>query len=574
MALLVGLAGFGRLIARQQLTDAERERQLRLAAVNAAELESLAYRFDAFDGGGRYVDASHPYTGDLDVFGPRSVFALVNRTVSLVGHKALGDYMRHVLTEVDHVHARQDAISELAGDIDWRQDFAVAAVGGEQTPTQLDALRGWARAEPQFQEGYWRVLLIVVPLLNLGWLVSFAYLPFMLALLGYAPTVWLLYRQKAKVDAIEKATTESLAQLQQSAAMLALIGAKTWRSDLLQGLRRLTVGTGVDAASAIEALAYDVRQLAVRANPFVVLLNVFGLWEIRYARRLEVRKAELAGGEEASSALPAAADYRLPTAGLVSAAVQHPIERWLAVLGAFDAMSSMAGVGYRYAFWRKPHVATAGDHAGGEVYGRSLHHPLLPPGKSVPNDFASPLANHISLLTGSNMAGKSTLLRTVGLHLCMAQWGMATPNEELRLSPTRVYTSMRTQDNLHEGASAFYAELTRLRIVVDATRDGEGVFFLLDEILKGTNSHDRNAGGRALIRQLLHYGGAGVVATHDLELGQLAEETTAVSTLRLEVEMNAAGELYFDYTVKPGLAESRNASALMRQLGLGVIEGE
>ena len=111
---------------------------------------------------------------------------------------------------------------------------------------------------------------------------------------------------------------------------------------------------------------------------------------------------------------------------------------------------------------------------------------------------------------------------------------------------------MRTQDNLHEGASAFYAELNRLRVVVDATRAGEPVFFLLDEILKGTNSQDRNDGGRALIRQLLHYGGAGVVATHDLGLGELQAETDAVSTLRLEVETDAAGELYFDYTGQAG----------------------
>ena len=169
------------------------------------------------------------------------------------------------------------------------------------------------------------------------------------------------------------------------------------------------------------------------------------------------------------------------------------------------------------------------------------------------------------------MAGKSTFLRTVGLHVAMAQMGSPVPAASLTSPLLLVYTSMRTQDNLHEGASAFYAELQRLRFVVEATERGEPVFFLLDEILKGTNSQDRHEGGRALIRQLIRNGGAGIIATHDLELGALAEESDDIQNIRLEVETDAEGQLYFDYTVKPGLAQSRNASVLMRQMGLGEV---
>ncbi len=585
-ALVLGLLGFGRLVAMQQAADAERARQQRLVEINEGELESVAYRFERFDGGARYADALHPYTGDLDVFGPKSVYALVNRTVSVSGEQALADYLRHCLTEERLIAERQAAIAELAPALAWRQAFAAAAPRGEQTVVQLDKLRAWARAEPQFRQGYWAVLLWVVPLLNLAWLVSFAYLPFYLALVGYAPTMWLLWRNKARVDEIEAATTESVAQLQQLSATLAQISGRDWGAPLLTQLAACLGGvgtgggrgkvTGLASASAqIARLASDVRQLAVRANPFVLIPNIFSLWEIRYARRIETWKVKLApGGQVLATAdvIPAAASFGLPSGSAAPSPPTHPIETWLLVAGAFDALSSMAGVAYRYPGWRMPQVGTAPVDGVAQLSGLGLHHPLLAPGKSVPNDFRSPLRTHVSLLTGSNMAGKSTLLRTIGLHLVMAQWGMPTPARALSLSPVRVYTSMRTQDNLHEGASAFYAELNRLRIVVDATRAGEPVFFLLDEILKGTNSQDRNAGGRALIEQLLHYGGAGVVATHDLGLGELADETRAVSTLRLEVETNAEGELYFDYTVKPGLAQSRNASALMRKLGLGVIE--
>ena len=611
-AVALGLAGFNYLVGLQQAADAERDRQTRIAELNDGELASVDYDFSGFDGGARYADYDHPYTGDLDVFGDDSVFALLNRTSSLVGERALADYVRYGLRDVGEIEQRQAALRELAPQLGFRQDFLAAAPAGEQSAAQLNRLRAWARAEPQFREGYWRWLLIAVPLVNVAWLASFFYLPFYLALLGYAPTAYLLYRQKAKVDTVEAATSEALDQLRQLSAMIGVIGGRTWEAPLLRALAGRLGGLRQNATRAAEPpsadspnadrpagargagdriadLARDVRQLGIRANPYVIPFNILSLWELRYARRIEAWKVTQAAVAEDIGGFPAAAAFGLPgeTGGGAGGRASDPagatfLDAWLRAVGAFDALVSMAGAAYRYPHWRFPSVvqgvvATAGpsDASGvlaqaARVTGEGLHHPLLPPGKSVPNDFASPLHRHISLLTGSNMAGKSTLLRTIGLHLAMAQWGMPTPHTRLELSPVAVYTSMRTQDNLHEGASAFYAELKRLRVVVDATREGEAVFFLLDEILKGTNSQDRNAGGRALILQLLEYGGAGVVATHDLALGRLADETDAVTTLRLEVETSDAGELFFDYTVKPGLAQSRNATALMRRLGLGV----
>lgn len=570
-AIVLGLVAFNALVGRQQAAEAVRDRELRVVEIDEGELASLDYDFSRFGGGARYADYDHAYTGDLDVFGENSVFQLVNRTSSLVGEKALADYARHPLQDVGLIGERQDAVRELAPELGFRQNFAAAAPTAEQTPAHLDALRTWAGAEPQFQESYWRWVLVLVPIVNVAWLASFFYLPFFVALLGYAPTAYLLYRHKARVDAIEAGTAAAVGQLGQLAAMLGAIGKHVWQSDLL---RRLADGVraedGASVAGRIARLRKDVEQLAVRANPYVIPLNILFLWELRYARKIERWKVGMRAAEGATG-FAEAAKFELPTAVGTPTAPATRLDAWLRVVGAFDALASMAGVAFRYPAWRFGEVVDDGGD-GPHASATALHHPLLPPARSVANGFASPLRRHISLLTGSNMAGKSTLLRTVGLHLAMTQWGMPTPHAALRFSPVRVYTSMRTQDNLHEGASAFYAELQRLRVVVDATRAGEPVFFLLDEILKGTNSLDRNAGGRALILQLLSYGGAGVVATHDLELGKLADETDAVSTLRLEVETDAQGELYFDYTVKAGLAQSRNASALMRKLGLGKLE--
>ena len=565
LAAAAGIAAFNQLIGRQQAADRERDRQRRIAALNDGELASLDYDFAAFDGGGEYRDPGHPYTGDLDVFGEHSVFRLLNRTASLVGRTALAHYARHPLTDPPDVAARQRAAAELAADLPWRQGFLAAGAEAPAKPRALDRLRAWAAAPPQLTEAWWPAVFWGLGLANVAWLASFAYLPFYVALLGYAPTAYLLYRARPAVDAVHARTEEAVDLLARYRAMIAAVEARTWSSDLLAVLADALRAGDTPASPALDRLADDARQLAVRVNPFVLLLNVFTFWEIRYARRLERWKATHLPPGATAVELPAAAHFPLPSAASPPPPTGGTLDAWLAALGAFDALTSLAGAHYRYPAWCWPAVA-----AGVSIEGRSLHHPLLPPDRSVANDFAAPARAHIHLLTGSNMAGKSTFLRTVGLHLAMAQWGAPVPAASLRLPPLSVYTSMRTQDDLHEGASAFYAELQRLRFVVEATRRGEGVFFLLDEILKGTNSQDRHAGGRALLTQLIRHGGAGIVATHDLELGAMARESDAVDNLRLEVEADAAGELYFDYTVKPGLAESRNASILMERMGLGV----
>ena len=566
-ALVVGLAGFNRLVGRQQALDRERDHQTRRAAVASGELDSLDYRFADFDGGADYRDPEHPYSGDLDLFGDNSVFQLLNRTGSRVGREALAAYLRHALDDPAQIRARQAAVAELAPLLDWRLGFAAHGHGSIASASAIDRLRTWAAEPPALTERWWPAATVGLSLFNVAWLVSFAYLPFYLALLGYAPTAWLLRRAKPEVDRIHKRTEEAVGLLARYRDMIGAVERHDWATPLLRELSgAFRLGDRTAASEALRQLGSLSRQLALRVNPFILLLNLFSFWEVRYARRLEAWKVRYAQAGEALTVLQSVY-YELPTDTSPAERLGRPMTRldlWLASLGAFDALASFGAAAYRWPHWTAPEL-----HEREEIEGLGLHHPLLPPRRSVANDFAAPARGHISLLTGSNMAGKSTFLRTVGLHVAMAHWGCPVPAASLRLPVLRVYTSMRTQDDLHEGASAFYAELKRLRFVVEATARGERVFFLLDEILKGTNSQDRHEGGRGLIRQLIRHGGAGIVATHDLELGTLAEETGRVSNIRLEVDTDADGQLYFDYTVKPGLARSRNASALMRQMGLG-----
>jgi hypothetical protein len=566
LVVVLGLIGFNQLVGRQQKLDAQKLLFERIVQLNERELLALDYDFSQVDGGEKYADFSHPYTGDLDVFGSKSVFQLTNQTSSLVGQHALASFMQTPLQDIMQLESRQKAIQELSPLVDWRQRFLAHGAESAAKPVALDKLRSWAATPSNFSQSWWPIVIYGLSIFNLAWLAAFFFLPFFVAVLAYLPTAFLLFRFKAQVDVIHQQTEAAVELLQRYQGMLGDIETASWSSSLLQALNvQLLSAKGTTTSEAFGKLAYLSRQLAVRANPFVALLNLFSFWEIRYARQLENWKSTYLS-ESIVAAFPEEVAFELPTAkGIYEQADATVLDQWLLTLGAFDALVSFAGVAFRYPAWTFPEFSFSSD-----LIGEGMNHPLLPPRKSVANDFTSPAKAHIKLLTGSNMAGKSTFLRTVGLQIAMAHWGGVVPSRRLQLPILRVYTSMRTQDNLHEGASAFYAELQRLRVVVEASKRGDNIYFLLDEILKGTNSQDRHAGGKALIEQLIREGAAGIVATHDLELGAMATASNEVDNIRLEVETDAEGKLFFDYTVKPGLAQSRNASILMKQMGLGV----
>jgi len=564
--VVLGLIGFNQLVGKQQALDAEKLLFDRVILLNEREIAALDYDFSHVAGGDQFADFSHSYTGDLDIFGSKSVFQLTNQTTSLVGQHALASYMRDPLQEIGSLNLRQEAIKELAPQLDWRQRFLAHGADSPAKVAALDNLRRWASTPLALSQGWWPIVIYGLSIFNIVWLVAFFYLPFFVAVLAYIPSVVILFRSKPQVDIVHEQTEASVEFLQQYQGMIGDIEGASFTSSLLQELKaQLVSQSGTTTSDAFGKLAYLSRQLAVRANPFVAVLNLFSFWEIRYARQLEYWKRTYLS-EEVTDVFPVSVAFDLPT--LNSAALEprtSTLDRWLLTLGAFDALVSFAGVHFRYPAWTFPTFAE-----NSQIEGEEMNHPLIPPNKSVANDFTSPAKAHIKLLTGSNMAGKSTFLRTVGLQIAMAHWGGVVPSKSLLLPILRVYTSMRTQDNLHEGASAFYAELQRLRVVVEATKRGDNIYFLLDEILKGTNSQDRHAGGKALIEQLIREGAAGIVATHDLELGAMANASDEVDNIRLEVETDTAGKLFFDYTVKPGLAQSRNASILMKQMGLGV----
>lgn len=538
VGLLALGAGFFRLVRWHQRLQTQATFQENLAQINAAEQEALDYRFSERPDGTEFSDPTHPYAMDLDLFGPHSLFQWINRAQTQIGRQKLANWLTHPLIPSE-IARRQEAITELRQLLDWRQQLTASGMETEDNHQQLRRLYDWLNAPadipPSSQRSF---LLILMPVMTISAVAgTLPYYPWYVVALCVLPNVLLLRTFRKKVDHIHQQTTQAGKTLDHYARILAQIAKAPDFSASLNGDMRQRISE--EAVPAVRTLQYRISQLDVRHNIFAIFLNLLGLWDLQWAYRLEQWKSRQ----------------------------QANLPDWLEVLSAFEALSSLANLWYNNPDWTLPTV-----HQTARLSGLQIGHPLIPPEKRVCNDLEMPTRGHIKLITGSNMAGKSTFLRTAGLNIVLATTGAPVCAQSLKLPILQVYTSMRTQDALHESTSSFYAELKRLKLIIKAVEDGEPVFFLLDEILKGTNSRDRHTGAKALIQQLIDQAGAGLIATHDLELGTLeAKSAGAVENLCMEVQIKE-DRLEFDYTLKKGISQSFNATLLMQKMGIRIPE--
>nr|WP_262904977.1 hypothetical protein [Hymenobacter pini] len=343
---------------------------------------------------------------------------------------------------------------------------------------------------------------------------------------------------------------------------LALFEAGEWKSPALRRLHQVLHDTGgTAAAQLLRRLSGVAGWFSARQNPAVAgVLNTLLLWDLWGVWQLERWKRRLTGG----------------------------LEPLLEAAAELDALVGLAAFRAANPSFAEPDVTAPAL----TVEATQLGHPLLFGSEGVSNDFQTSGLGQTVIVTGSNMAGKSTFLRTVGLNLVLAQAGAVVPAEALRCGPAQVFTAMRSNDNLAESTSSFYAELKRLRLLLDltdgsasadkkpvadneqrATNNQKPIFYLLDEILKGTNSEDRHRGARALVYQLRHRAASGLISTHDLELAALETDLPAhVRNVSFNSFLNPDGTLHFDYRLTPGVCRSFNASQLMRLMGIVVDE--
>jgi len=515
--------------------------QEKLKWVQEQELLYFKHQFHQHADGQLFVDAAHPYASDLDLFGKHSLFQFINRAQSGQGQASLASALMHPLP-LQHIAEQQDAVRELSGKHSFRQKVQARGMASAIDPAMQQAVKSWTVSPPLFsRSAFWIAVRFLQPLLAFTWLGL--YLRDLVTdnqfLTGLIVLGMIAFHISRKILPIHQSLGSVTEQLEALALSLQEIQQEEFRNPMLQKMRGQVFQQGTAASQQIHELKKILDCFDLRMNPLVhVPLNIFLGWDIWQAFALERWKE----------------NHTADT------------DHWFNTLAEFEMLNSFSTLSFNHPAWSFPELV--GEEPLFEGIG--LNHPLIPPTTSVANDFSLRGKGRVAVITGSNMAGKSTFLRTVGVNMVLACAGAPVCARKLRIYPMQIMSSMRIMDNLEENTSTFYAELKKLGAIIEAVRQQKPVFILLDEILRGTNSQDRQTGSMALVRQLIREQAIGIVATHDLGLAAMEKEyPDSVSNHHFDVQVSD-GEMYFDYTLKSGVCTSMNASLLMRKIGISL----
>jgi len=445
-------------------------------------------------------------------------------------------------------------VEELRPRIDLREDLAVLA---EEARTGIDpvALAAWGASPPMLRERRLRLKIgaatalgivgaigLIAVLLHLARVLPLAESQAALArdifLVALVVNGWFLHRHRGEFTAVAGAVEEAAHELRLLSEVLVRLERERFRSPLLASLEDGLRTDGQPPSARLASLNRLMDNLDSRDHALVRVAEIFILWTPHLALKVE--------------------DWRRTSGAAVG--------RWLAAAGEIEALCSLASHSFEHPADPFPEFVEEGPFL--EAY--AVAHPLLLESKAVRNDFTIGDALRLVVVSGSNMSGKSTLLRTLGTNAVLAQAGAPVRAARLRLSPLDVGASIRVSDSLQGGVSRFYAEILRLRQILDLTGGVRPVLFLIDEFLHGTNSHDRRIGAEALVRSLVDRGAAGLITTHDLALADIADvlgERAANVHFEDRVE---DGQIHFDYVMRPGVVRKSNAIELMRSVGLEI----
>lgn len=533
LGIVVALIAFAFILRRYQQA-ARREALLRaLLSLNEKELQLATEHISAFDDGQRFADEGHAFAGDLDVFGPASLYQHINRAGTLSGQERLANQLKHPLQHTAAIQATQDVVKDLAGRFEFRQLIAAqASLTGEQ-PQDRHRLETWFAMPVRFlhNKGLGVLRYISLALTVAAAMVSIQQQSTYPLLVMIFLNGVLLSTVTAKVSAQHRHLSSQEKTLYRFAEILSLIKQESFNARGLQKLQE----QAKDADGALRSLARISNALDQRANLLVLIfLQPLFLYDLHCAFAVEKWKTRYQG----------------------------QVNEWLSVIAQLEAWNSLATFAYNHPAYTYPVV----DEEEEGVVATGLCHPLIPAAQCVKNDCTLTDETQFLIITGSNMSGKSTFLRSVGINLVLAMCGAPVGASSFIFAPMQVMTSMRIKDSIAKHTSYFQAELLRLQQIVTALQRGQRVFIILDEILKGTNSEDKLSGSRKLVEKFLRYNCLGMIATHDLELGQL-ENTypRQVKNYCFESTINEAG-LHFDYRIGAGIARNKNATFLMQQM--------
>ncbi len=539
LAVLAPVAIFVGLVIVHERARLARALAERAAAFYVAGLARLEHAWAGKGASGeRFLDPAHPYAADLDLFGRGSLFELLCTARTRAGEESLARWLLAPAAP-DEVRARQRAIDELRPRVDLREEMALLGedVRGAVDP---DALTAWATAASAPVAAHERLLAIALPAAttsafvawSMGWLGPW---PMLVAAAGQLA---LALRLRPRVVATLRHADHPASHLALLADLLARLERERFDAPALVALRAALQSAGEPPSRRIARLQRLINLLDAHRNQVFALVSLAWLWRTNFALAIEAWRA--ASG-------PA-------------------VPRWLAAIGDFEAFLSLANHAWEHPADPFPEIA-----AGAPLFdGAGLGHPLLAEDRCVRNDLRLDGTLRILIVSGSNMSGKSTLLRTAGVNVVLALAGAPVRATRLRLTPLALGAAIRIVDSLQDGTSRFYAEVRRIGAIVELSRGPLPLLFLLDEILSGTNSHDRAVGAEAIVKTLAVNGALGLVTTHDLALARIADALGAVAANVHFEDHLEDGRMCFDYRMRPGVVTKSNALALMRAVGLEV----
>lgn len=512
--------------------------------INEQELKAIQYDFSGFEDGEEFIDPGHLYTFDLDVFGDHSLFQYINRTSTPVGKQHLADWFNSHLENKEAIEQRQEAIRELSTELEYRQQIRLLGLLYKGKPADTTEIKTWAGSPSYYRKHtLLRIIPVTVSIINLV-CISLAFLGILPASAAGGVFISFVIFSSIFSKGITKLQTtygEKLQILSTYADQILLTEKKEMHSPILQQLKAELTSQNQTASQAVRQLSKLMNALDQRSNLLMsTILNGLIFWELRQVMRIEQWKDTHA----------------------------NDLPRWIETIGEIDAYCSLATFAYNHPEYIYPKICSQSFH----LQAQGLGHPLMDRNKCVRNGIDINKRPFFIIITGANMAGKSTYLRTVGVNYLLACIGAPVWAEQMEIYPARLVTSLRTSDSLTDNESYFFAELKRLKLIIDKLEAGEELFIILDEILKGTNSMDKQKGSFALIKQFMNMNANGIIATHDLLLGTLIDSFPQnIRNYCFEADITN-NELTFSYQMRDGVAQNMNACFLMKKMGIAVID--
>ena len=540
--LVPPVVGFAALVVAYDAVGRRHARAVRRADFYRAGLDRIDGRWAGKgDDGTRFLRPDHPFDADLDLFGNGSLYERLCTARTGAGRATLAHWLLEP-AEPSEVRDRQEAVEELRGQLDLREEIALLGTDVERG-LHPGPLIAWGEEPSTLQSPAIRAAAWILGALNVVALLVWAigYSPLLL-LFGIIATLIFGRIIGGRLARAIGAVDDRADDLRVLSALLERIEACPFRSPRLRAIASSMESDGTPPSRRIARLAMLVALLEFRRNQLLAPLSFLLVWPVHLGLAIERWKLRSGGA----------------------------IIRWLDAVGQFESLCALASYAFEVPGDPFPEII---EDAGEPVFeARALGHPLIDPDACVRNDVAlgGPDGPRVILVSGSNMSGKSTLLRSIGANAVLAMAGAPVRAESLRITPVKLGATLRVQDSLQAGRSRFYAEITRLRTLVDLAASPPPLLFLLDEILHGTNSHDRRTGAEGVVKGLLDRGSIGLVTTHDLALAAIVERLGhRASNVHFEDHFED-GQIRFDYVMRPGVVQKSNALALMRAVGLDV----